>query len=38
VTPASPAPATYSEADYAQGKVSGKESGRRLLSTLLTGA
>jgi hypothetical protein len=35
VTPPTPAPATYPEVDYALGKVSGKETGRRLMSTML---
>ena len=35
LTPAAPPPATYSEVDYALGKVSGKETGRRLMSTML---
>ena len=35
LTPAAPAPATYSEVDYALGKVSGKESGRRLMASML---
>ena len=35
--PTTPAPATYSEADYALGKVSGMESGRRLMSSMLGG-
>ncbi|HZP30897.1 MAG TPA: amidohydrolase family protein [Acidimicrobiia bacterium] len=35
VTPAVPAPATYPEVDYALGKVSGMETGRRLMSTML---
>jgi hypothetical protein len=35
VTPAKPAPVVYSEVDYALGKVSGKESGRRLMSAML---
>ena len=37
LTPAAPAPATYDPVDYALGKVSGKETGRRLMSTLLGG-
>jgi predicted TIM-barrel fold metal-dependent hydrolase len=37
VTPETPAPATYSEADYALGKVSGMESGRRLMASMLGG-
>ena len=37
LTPASPAPATYDPVDYALGKVSGKETGRRLMSTMLGG-
>ena len=32
--PAAPAPATYSELDYALGKVSGMETGRRLFATM----
>ena len=36
VTPASPAPATYAEVDYALGKVSGMETGRRFMSTMLS--
>ena len=35
VTPAVPAPATYPEVDYALGKVSGMESGRRLMAAML---
>ena len=35
VTPYTPPVAVYSEADYAQGKVTGQESGRRLMSTML---
>ena len=35
ITPAVPPPATYSEVDYALGKVSGKETGRRIMSTML---
>jgi predicted TIM-barrel fold metal-dependent hydrolase len=35
VTPRTPPPAEYPEVDYALGKVSGKETGRRLLSTML---
>jgi predicted TIM-barrel fold metal-dependent hydrolase len=35
VTPASPAPASYPDVDYALGKVSGMESGRRLMAALL---
>jgi len=35
LTPAAPAPATYPAVDYALGKVSGKETGRRLMSTML---
>jgi predicted TIM-barrel fold metal-dependent hydrolase len=38
VTPFTPAPATYSEADYALGKVTGRESGRRLLAAMLGGS
>jgi hypothetical protein len=38
VTPAVPAPATYTEADYALGKVSGMESGRRLMASMLGGS
>jgi predicted TIM-barrel fold metal-dependent hydrolase len=37
VTPPTPAPAIYPEVDYALGKVSGKETGRRLMSTMLGG-
>ena len=37
VTPLAPAPATYPEVDYALGKVSGQESGRRLMNALLGG-
>jgi predicted TIM-barrel fold metal-dependent hydrolase len=37
LTPLSPAPATYTAVDYALGKVSGKETGRRLL-TQMSGA
>jgi hypothetical protein len=37
VTPATPAPATYSDVDYALGSVNGKETGRRLFSSLLEG-
>jgi hypothetical protein len=37
VTPGTAAPVTYSEVDYALGKVSGKESGRRLMSAMLGG-
>jgi hypothetical protein len=35
VTPGGPAPVVYSEVDYALGKVSGKESGRRLMAAML---
>ena len=35
LTPASPAAATYDPVDYALGKVSGKETGRRFMSTIL---
>lgn len=35
VTPASPAPATYTAVDYALGKVSGKETGRRLFASMV---
>jgi len=35
LTPASPATVTYDPADYALGKVSGKETGRRFRSTVL---
>ena len=35
LSPASPAPATYDAVDYTLGKVSGKESGRRLMQTML---
>jgi hypothetical protein len=38
VTPAVPAPATYSETDYALGKVSGMESGRRLMAAMFSGS
>jgi len=37
LSPASPAPATYDAVDYALGKVSGKETGRRLMQTMLPG-
>lgn len=37
ITPASPAPATYPEVDYALGKVSGQETGRRFLATMISG-
>jgi predicted TIM-barrel fold metal-dependent hydrolase len=37
VTPAVPPPATYSETDYALGKVSGMESGRRLMAAMIGG-
>ena len=37
VTPAAPAAATYPEVDYALGKVSGMESGRRLMASMLGG-
>ena len=37
LSPASPPPATYDAVDYALGKVSGKESGRRLMQTMLPG-
>jgi len=37
VTPAAPAPASYSPVDYALGKVNGKETGRRLFSTMVQG-
>ncbi len=37
VSPRTPPPATYPEVDYALGKVSGKETGRRLMSTMLGG-
>ncbi len=37
VTPAAPPPARYPEVDYALGKVSGTESGRRLLAAMLGG-
>jgi predicted TIM-barrel fold metal-dependent hydrolase len=37
VTPPAPAPATYSEVDYALGKVSGKETGRRLFASMIGG-
>jgi hypothetical protein len=36
LTPASPAAATYDPVDYALGKVSGKETGRRIMSTMLS--
>ena len=35
MTPAAPAPATYPEVDYALGKVSGQETGRRLMATMV---
>ena len=35
VTPESPAPVTYPEVDYALGKVSGMESGRRLMASMI---
>ena len=35
MTPGVPAAATYPEVDYALGKVSGKESGRRLMASML---
>ena len=35
VTAGGPAPVVYSEVDYALGKVSGKESGRRLMAAML---
>jgi hypothetical protein len=35
LTPAAPAPVVYDEVDYALGKVSGKETGRRILSTMI---
>jgi predicted TIM-barrel fold metal-dependent hydrolase len=38
VTPAAPPPVTYSPVDYALGKVSGKETGRRLFSYLSGGS
>ena len=37
MTAAAPAPATYPEVDYALGKVSGMESGRRLMAAMLGG-
>ena len=37
VTPPGPPPATYSAVDYALGKVSGKETGRRLFGSLVQG-
>lgn len=37
VSPPAPPPVTYDEVDYALGKVSGLESGRRLLTTMLPG-
>lgn len=37
MTPSVAPPATYSEVDYALGKVSGKETGRRLMTTMLGG-
>jgi predicted TIM-barrel fold metal-dependent hydrolase len=37
VVPASPPPATYSDVDYALGKVNGKETGRRLFASMLGG-
>jgi predicted TIM-barrel fold metal-dependent hydrolase len=37
VTPASPPAATYSPVDYALGKVSGKETGRRLFTSMVQG-
>ncbi len=36
LTPATPAVATYDPVDYALGKVSGKETGRRFMSTILS--
>jgi hypothetical protein len=38
VTPLSPAPVSYSAVDYALGKVNGKETGRRLLTTMVIGS
>jgi predicted TIM-barrel fold metal-dependent hydrolase len=38
VTPLSPALATYTAVDYALGKVSGKETGRRLFASMVGGA
>lgn len=35
LSPAAPPPVTYDPVDYALGKVSGKESGRRLMATML---
>ena len=35
ITPPAPPPATYDPVDYAMGKVSGMETGRRLMSTML---
>jgi hypothetical protein len=37
VTPETPAPVTYPEVDYALGKVSGMESGRRLMGAMFGG-
>ena len=37
VTPAAPPPVVYPEVDYALGKVSGMESGRRLMSAMFGG-
>ena len=37
VTPETPPAATYDPVDYALGKVSGKETGRRLMSTMVSG-
>ena len=37
VTPYAPPAATYSEVDYALGKVTSKESGRRLMASMLAG-
>jgi predicted TIM-barrel fold metal-dependent hydrolase len=37
VTPPAPAPATYSDVDYALGNVSGKETGRRLFASMIGG-
>ena len=37
VTTRSPAPATYSAVDYALGKVSGRETGRRIFASMIGG-
>jgi predicted TIM-barrel fold metal-dependent hydrolase len=38
LSPATPAAVVYDEVDYALGKVSGKETGRRIFSTMVAGA